>query len=78
MSRKTLFVAFFIGSCLLCAAPVNAMETTSFLAAFPLAGSAGYTVSIFYTWRLYKRLQKGECFSKTNRRVVSALLGFSF
>ena len=58
--RALLVIAFFIGSCLLCTVPVNAMETTPFLVAFPIVGSVGYVVSIFFAWRLYKSIKKSK------------------
>ena len=58
--RALLVVAFFIGSCLLCTVPINAMETTPFLVAFPMVGSIGYVVSIFFAWRLYKAMKKDK------------------
>ena len=58
--RALLIIAFFIGSCLLCTVPVTAMETTPFLVAFPVVGSIGYVVSIFFAWRLYKGMKKGK------------------
>ena len=58
--RALLVVAFFIGSCLLCTVPINAMETTPFLVAFPIVGSIGYVVSIFFAWRLYKAMKKDK------------------
>lgn len=60
ISRKILVAAFFIGSCLLCTVPVNAMKTTPFLVAFPIVVSTGYVVSIFFAWRLCKSLKKKE------------------
>ena len=56
--RALMVVALFIGSCLLCTVPVGAMETTPFLVAFPVVGSIGYVVSIFFAWRLYKGMKK--------------------
>ena len=56
--RALMVVALFIGSCLLCTVPVGAMETTPFLVAFPIVGSVGYVVSIFFAWRLYKGTKK--------------------
>ena len=56
--RALMVVALFIGSCLLCTVPVGAMETTPFLVAFPIVGSVGYVVSIFFAWRLYKGMKK--------------------
>ena len=58
--RALMVVALFIGSCLLCTVPVGAMETTPFLVAFPVVGSIGYVVSIFFAWRLYKEMKKGQ------------------
>ena len=58
--RALLVVAFFIGSCLLCTVPINAMETTPFLVAFPIVGSIGYVVSIFFAWRLYKAMKRDK------------------
>ena len=53
-------IALFIGSCLLCTVPVGAMDTTPFLVAFPIVGSIGYVVSVFFAWRLYKSMKKDK------------------
>lgn len=58
--RALMVVALFIGSCLLCTIPVGAMEATPFLVAFPIVGSIGYVVSIFFAWRLYKGMGKNK------------------
>ena len=58
--RALMVVALFIGSCLLCTVPVGAMETTPFLVAFPIVGSVGYVVSIFFAYSLYKNMKKGK------------------
>ncbi len=58
--RALMIVAFFIGSCLLCTVPVNAMETTPFIVAFPIVGSVGYVVSIFFAYSLYKKIKKNK------------------
>ena len=58
--RALMVVALFIGSCLLCTVPVGAMETTPFLVAFPIVGSVGYIVSVFFAWRLYKSMKKDK------------------
>ena len=58
--RALMVVALFIGSCLLCTVPVGAMETTPFLVAFPIVGSIGYVVSVFFAWRLYKDMKKDK------------------
>ena len=55
--RALMIVAFFIGSCLLCTVPMNARDTTPFLITFPILGSVGYVVSIFFAWRLYKGIK---------------------
>ena len=57
--RALMVVAFFIGSCLLCTASMSARDTTPFLITFPILGSIGYVVSIFFAWRLYKGI-KGD------------------
>ena len=56
--RAFMVVAFFIGSCLLCTVPLTAKETTPFLVAFPILGSIGYVVSVFFAWRLYKGIKQ--------------------
>ncbi len=56
--RAFMVVALFIGSCLLCTVSPNAMDTTPFLIAFPVLGSIGIVVSIFFAWRLYKGMKK--------------------
>ena len=58
--RSLMIIALFIGSCLLCTVPVDAMETTPFLVAFPVVGAIGYVVSIFFAWRLYKSMKKDK------------------
>ena len=55
--KALLIIALFIGSCLLCTVPLNAVGTTPFLVAFPIVGSIGYIVSIFFAWRLYKNVK---------------------
>lgn len=58
--RALLVIALFIGSCLLCTVPMSAMETTPFVVAFPVVGSIGYVVSIFFAYSLYKKMKKGK------------------
>ena len=58
--RAFLIIALFIGSCLLCTVSPNAMEVTPFFIAFPVVGSIGYVVSIFFAWRLYKSMKKDK------------------
>ena len=56
--RAFMIVAFFIGSCLLCTVPMDARESTPFLVAFPVLGSIGYVVSVFFAYRLYRNVKK--------------------
>ena len=58
--KALLVVAFFIGSCLLCTVPVTAMETRPLLVAFPVLGSIGYVVSVFFAYRLYQNIKKNK------------------
>ena len=58
--RALMVVAFFIGSCLLCTASMSARDTTPFLITFPILGSIGYVVSIFFAWRLYKGIKNDK------------------
>ncbi|MDO4797668.1 MAG: AarF/UbiB family protein [Coriobacteriales bacterium] len=58
--RALMIIALFIGSCLLCTVPVTAMETRPLLVAFPVLGSIGYVVSVFFAWRLYKSMKSGK------------------
>ena len=58
--RAFVIVAFIIGSCLLCTIPPNAMETTPLFFAFPVVGSIGYVVSVFFAYSLYKNMKKGK------------------
>ena len=58
--RALMIIALFIGSCLLCTIPPNAMETTPLFFAFPVVGSIGYVVSVFFAYSLYKSMKKGK------------------
>ncbi|MBR0405297.1 MAG: AarF/ABC1/UbiB kinase family protein [Eggerthellaceae bacterium] len=58
--RALLVIALFIGSCLLCTVSPNAMETTPLFFAFPIVGSVGYVVSVFFAYSLYKNMKKGK------------------
>ena len=60
VARAALIIALFIGSCLLCTIPPNAMETTPLFFAFPVVGSIGYVVSVFFAYSLYKSMKKGK------------------
>ena len=54
------FIALFIGSCLLCTISPTAMEVTPLFFTFPIVGSIGYVVSIFFAYSLYKNIKKGK------------------
>ena len=56
--RALMITALFIGSCLLCTVPFTAGNGTSLTAVFPVLGIAGYTVSLFFAWRLYTNMKK--------------------
>ncbi|MBR3316572.1 MAG: AarF/ABC1/UbiB kinase family protein [Atopobiaceae bacterium] len=58
--RALMIIAFFIGSCLLCTVPLDAKGQTPFLVAFPIVGSIGYVVSVFFAYRLYKDSKKSK------------------
>ena len=58
--RAFLVAAILIGSCILCTVPSGATERTPFLIAFPILGSIGYVVSVFYAYRLYRDVKKGK------------------
>ena len=56
--RALMIAALFIGSCLLCTIPFTPGNGTSLTAVFPVLGIAGYTVSLFFAWRLYTNMKK--------------------
>ena len=58
--RALLIIALFIGSCLLCTISPTAMEVTPLFFAFPVVGSIGYVVSVFFAYSLYKNMKKGK------------------
>ena len=58
--RALLIIAILIGSCLLCTVPMSAKETTPFLIAFPVLGSIGYVVCIFFAYRLNNDMKKSK------------------
>ena len=58
--RALMVVALFIGSCLLCTVSPSLMETTPLFFTFPVVGSIGYVVSVFFAWRLYKSMKKDK------------------
>lgn len=58
--RAFLITAFFIGSCLLCTAPVTTGNGATVAVAIPALGIAGYCISVFFAYRLYKNIKKGK------------------
>ena len=60
MIRALMIIGLFIGSCLLCTAPAFTSESSAFTIAFPIIGLAGYVVSIFFTYRLYRSMKKSK------------------
>jgi len=58
--RALLIVAILIGSSILCTVPVGAMETTPLLVTFPVLGSIGYVVSVYFAWALHKDIKKNK------------------
>ena len=53
-------VGLFIGSCLLCTVPPDAMEGTNLPAVFPIMGFVGYIVSLWFAFFLYRSMKKGK------------------
>ena len=58
--RALMIIALFIGSCLLCTVPPNAMEGTELPAVFPIMGFVGYIVSLWLAFFLYRSAKKGK------------------
>ena len=58
--RALMIIALFIGSCLLCTVPPNAMEGTQLPAVFPIMGFVGYIVSLWLAFFLYRSVKKGK------------------
>ena len=58
--RALMIIALFIGSCLLCTISPAAMDVTPLFFAFPVVGSVGYVVSIFFAYSLYKKIKKNK------------------
>ena len=58
--RALMIVALFIGSCLLCTAPTITSDGVAITVAFPALGLVGCLVSIFFAYRLYRDVKKGE------------------
>lgn len=58
--RALMIIALFIGSCLLCTVPPNAMEGTDLPAVFPIMGFVGYIVSLWLAFFLYRSMKKDK------------------
>ena len=58
--RALMIMALFLGSCLLCTVPPNAMEGTDLPAVFPIMGFVGYIVSLWLAFFLYRSMKKGK------------------
>ena len=58
--RALLIIAFFIGSCLLCTLPAKTGDGMEVADAFAILGTAGYALSVFFAYRLYKDMKKGK------------------
>ena len=58
--RALLIVAFFIGSCMLCSSSPITSAGTAFTVAFRAIGFAGYVISVFFAYRLYRDMKKGK------------------
>lgn len=58
--QALMIIALFLGSCMLCTVPPNAMEGTSLPAVFPIMGFVGYIVSLWLTYFLYRSMKKGK------------------
>ena len=58
--RALMIIALFLGSCMLCTVPPNAMEGTELPAVFPIMGFVGYIVSLWLAYFLYRSVKKGK------------------
>ena len=58
--RALVIIALFLGSCLLCTVPPNAMEGTQLPAVFPVMGFVGYLLSVLLAFLLYRSAKKGK------------------
>ncbi len=56
--RALLIIALFIGSCLLCMASAFTGEGSVMTTVFRIMGFAGYALSVFFVWRLYRNMKK--------------------
>ena len=58
--RAIMIVALFVGSCLLCTAPALTSDGVAITIAFPAIGFIGGIISVFFAYRLYRDMKKGE------------------
>ena len=58
--RAFMIIALFIGSCLICMASSRTGAGESITTVFRVLGFAGYAVSIFFAYRLYRNMKKGK------------------
>lgn len=58
--RALMIIALFVGSCLLCTVPPNAMEGSTPSINFPIMGFIGYLLSVILAFFLYRSMKKGK------------------
>ena len=56
--RACMVIALFIGSCLMCTASALTGDDMTVKMLFLVLGIAGYCVSVFLAWRLYRNMKK--------------------
>ncbi len=56
--RACMVIALFIGSCLMCTASALTGDNMTVKMLFLVLGIAGYCVSVFLAWRLYRNMKK--------------------
>lgn len=60
MVRALLIIALFIGSCLLCMASAFTGDGSVMTTVFRIMGFAGYALSVFFVWHLYRNMKKNK------------------
>lgn len=55
-----MVIALFIGSCLLLMASAHTGDGAVITTVFRVMGFAGYAVSIFFAYRVYRNMKKGK------------------
>ena len=58
--RAFMIIALFIGSCLMCVASARLGAGQTITTVFQVLGFAGYAVSVFFAYRLYRNMKKGK------------------